>query len=525
MFFADRFRTPLSITFAFVATHNHFVLDRGGKVFNRTAPVIKLPPETGEDAHLGLLGLLNASVACFWMKQVFQDKGGWRHWWRHARTMGVARYEHDSTKLLQFPIPTPADPTLIAFARHLDTIAAARVADTVALAIDTAAAQDHTALTAALAARRDRDLSRFRQMVALQEELDWYAYGLYGIAADLPRIPPADVAELVPGNRSFEIILARHNLDIRETLARGEDPGEQPTAWFARHGWEPVTEVANIPDLRYRAIVERRLDLIAQNPSLALLEQPTYKRRWFKPDHAAQEAAALDGWLADRLEDWAREQPAPWPMQRAAAALETDAAVQAVAQELAGRRDYELEAILRRLVVEAAVPNCKTDRYSAAGLEKRAAWEHTWALQHAQDRGEDVTVPVPPRYGSTDFAKPSIWRLRGKLDVPKERFIAFTEMPGATGDRALYGWAGWNPRQRARILLALDDQAEAAGAPLPGRYGLLWGVWFLLPWVAWEAEAAAAEFRGIVQDLVGRAGVTEAMLGEWAAGRKGGRRG
>ena len=60
----DKLRTPLSITFAFVATHNHFVLDRGGKVFNRTAPVIKLPPDADEDAHLGLLGLLNASVAC-----------------------------------------------------------------------------------------------------------------------------------------------------------------------------------------------------------------------------------------------------------------------------------------------------------------------------------------------------------------------------------------------------------------------------------------------------------------------------
>ena len=42
MFFRDRFRTPLSIAFAFVATHNHFVLDRGGKVFKQSAPVIKL---------------------------------------------------------------------------------------------------------------------------------------------------------------------------------------------------------------------------------------------------------------------------------------------------------------------------------------------------------------------------------------------------------------------------------------------------------------------------------------------------
>ena len=64
-----------SITFAFVATHNHFVLDRGGKVFNRTAPVIKLPEGATEEAHLALLGLLNSSTACFWMKQVFHNKG------------------------------------------------------------------------------------------------------------------------------------------------------------------------------------------------------------------------------------------------------------------------------------------------------------------------------------------------------------------------------------------------------------------------------------------------------------------
>ena len=74
-FYRERFRTPLSIAFAFVATHNHFVLDRGGKVFKQTAPVIKLPADATEEDHLALLGLLNSSTACFWMKQVFHDKG------------------------------------------------------------------------------------------------------------------------------------------------------------------------------------------------------------------------------------------------------------------------------------------------------------------------------------------------------------------------------------------------------------------------------------------------------------------
>src|SRR5262249_11479970 len=70
-----KLRTPLSIAFAEVATHNNFILDRGGKVFNRTAPIIKLPSDATEDDHLALLGLLNSSTACFWLKQVCFNKG------------------------------------------------------------------------------------------------------------------------------------------------------------------------------------------------------------------------------------------------------------------------------------------------------------------------------------------------------------------------------------------------------------------------------------------------------------------
>src|SRR5208337_5380614 len=58
--YTDKLRTLFSIVFAFVATHNHFVLDRGGKVFKQSAPIIKLPPEATEDDHLALLGLLNS---------------------------------------------------------------------------------------------------------------------------------------------------------------------------------------------------------------------------------------------------------------------------------------------------------------------------------------------------------------------------------------------------------------------------------------------------------------------------------
>ena len=70
----ERVLGVMSIAFAEVASHNHFVLDRGGKVFKQTAPIIKLPVNASEDDYLALLGLLNSSTVCFYMKQVSHQK-------------------------------------------------------------------------------------------------------------------------------------------------------------------------------------------------------------------------------------------------------------------------------------------------------------------------------------------------------------------------------------------------------------------------------------------------------------------
>lgn len=131
----ERFTSPLSIAFAFVATHNHFVLDRGGKVFNRSAPVIKLPAGASEDDHLALVCLLNSAPACFWMKQVFHNKGSSvdQHGARQ-RTMPFEDFwEHDGTKIKQFPVPwdkegpdNPLRAAVVGLARDIDTLAQAR---------------------------------------------------------------------------------------------------------------------------------------------------------------------------------------------------------------------------------------------------------------------------------------------------------------------------------------------------------------------------------------------------------------
>ncbi|PRC49172.1 SAM-dependent methyltransferase, partial [Mycobacterium sp. ITM-2017-0098] len=101
-----RYSIKLGIPFAEVATHNHFVLDRGGKVFKQTAPVIKLPDGATEDQHLQLLGVLNSSTACFWLKQVAHNKGSTvdSHGARQTQVPWEDFYQFNSTKVGQFPV-------------------------------------------------------------------------------------------------------------------------------------------------------------------------------------------------------------------------------------------------------------------------------------------------------------------------------------------------------------------------------------------------------------------------------------
>ena len=73
-----------------------------------------------------------------------------------------------------------------------------------------------------------------------------------------------------------------------------------------------------------------------------------------------------------------------------------------------------------------SVPFLPILRYKPTGLRKREVWERTWDLQRQEDAGEDVgDIPVPPKYATADFLKTDYWRLRGKLDVPKERWISY----------------------------------------------------------------------------------------------------
>lgn len=104
---APRRASGLTITFPLVSTHNHFVLIRGGKVFNRHAQVAKLRAGCSEDDYLGVLGLLNSSVPCFWLKQVSFNKGDSTDA-QGARTTGdpaFDTYEFGGAAVADIPLP------------------------------------------------------------------------------------------------------------------------------------------------------------------------------------------------------------------------------------------------------------------------------------------------------------------------------------------------------------------------------------------------------------------------------------
>ncbi len=381
-------------------------------------------------------------------------------------------------------------------------------------------------------------------MVALQDELDWWSYRAYGLLDDdlaCASEPPG----IVPGQRAFEIVLARRM-----------ESGDVDTTWFARHGSTPITDVPTHWPADYRALVERRIALIGSHPWIGLLERPEYKRRWNQPGWDKLEQAALRGWLLDRVET-----PAYWPepaLQRVgelAARAERDAGFMAVAALLTGQHAFDLAALVRELLQDDAVPALKVLRYKAPGLRKRADWEHTWAEQRREDaidaavaaehpRREDEDaaqwqarlqplqgarkmadvgrLPAPPKYTSADFLKPAYWRLRGGLDVPKERCFTVPD-PQAPGDW-LYGWAGWNPAQRVRALAgAWIDGEERSGADPAQLLPLLIALDEELPWVLQWHNAIDPEtdvrpgdyFRDWLAQQLNRHHWTRQTLADW----------
>ena len=463
----SKHRTPLSITFAFVATHNHFVLDRGGKVFNRSAPIIKLPPDATEEDHLALLAYLNSSTACFWMKQVCHKKSSASQ--KHHTDPARAAYEFAGTAIEPLPLPARMS-TLGPLAAELASTAAERAAvvtrqNCFQRLSDVGWTSD--AIKRRVARLWDEYDEATHKLVALQEEIDWRVYGLFGLVEGTvdERVESARL-----GARPFEVDHGYH-AGVSERANTSGDVAKQdlPDEWQER--------VANLPSDGVRVIENRE-----------------FKRMWRATerniDQEVFRAELAESWcrheVADHLEAQSRSRPTTLSKAELCAALEAS-----VLDACAGYLAVDRNALAHDLLRAGAVPAFAAATFTIAGLEKHAAWQHTWALQRREDAGEDVgEIPVPPKYAQKDYRSPIYWRLRGKLDVPKERFISY---PGCESDEdgePVYGWAGWNHLERAQALVALYQDRKTREAWGKERLTpMLAGLLELLPWLLqWHDE-------------------------------------
>jgi hypothetical protein len=263
------------------------------------------------------------------------------------------------------------------------------------------------------------------------------------------------------------------------------DPEQRP--FVAPGPWPHLASAQN-------EVLAARHVAVVGSKSISLIENAEMKRRWIGAGRGsfALEARSYSERCADAavahfwscIAEEIRNSGAPMSLAAALGRIvRNNRSAEALAW-LSGGSDPL--AFMLRALTDEAVPFLTSLRFTPSGLEKRAAWERTWDLQRLEDAGKlnGAAIPVPPKYDANDYSGPSFWRLRGKLDVPKERFISY---PGAERDddkSPLIGWAGWDHLQRAQALAALYEARKTEeGWPRERLVPLLAGILELVPWL------------------------------------------
>jgi uncharacterized protein DUF7008/Eco57I restriction-modification methylase len=450
--YSDKLRTPLTIAFAFVATHNHFTLDRGGHVFNRSAPIIKLAEGATDDDHFALLAYLNSSTAAFFFRQAGHNKGAQGVNEGHKSEQWEQFLEYSGALVDSVPLP-PQLEELCTLGRRGDTLA--RELLTLRPQTVERSYEDDSELNDAVvrAERRARDL--LCELVAVQEKIDWATYRLFGLIAREPRLPDS----IAPGCRPFEYELRRTS------------PG---SIWFERNGYPLPSAPEGI---------EPALVLIAGSREIALMEQPEYKHRWTMPRYTEEIAVTKHQRWLSVIE--ARMRTAATVTQRREAA-----------EFLRGTPLDEMT--VNSLLESQCIPFLAVMRFSSTGLERHEQWLTCWDAQRREDSGQPMQLAAPRRYQSVDYSSVLCWQLRGKLDVPRERFISYPGCESDNDGEPVYGWAGWDHLQRAKALASLYlDRKDREGWTADRLTPMLAGLLELIPWVKQWHNEPSDEFGGL----------------------------
>jgi hypothetical protein len=499
---------PWSLVFPWVSTHNHFAVLKEQAAPLNSAPVIRLPDTASDSDVFQLTALLNSSLACFWLKHYSNSKGQPRAEQTGSGEPWTRFYEFTGSRLADFPLPPDrwSGDRWSTHAEAMDQLAG----DLTRIAPRTLLAADSAISPLELDAARLKWKQAYRRLVGLQEELDWEIYGRYGLLEGDSELTVSrdEVPELSPGERAFEIVLARYL-----------DSGKAETTWFDRHEITPISTLPHHWSNKYRQIVGNRIAAIRNMEHVGAVERPEFKRRWTIEPWSVQEAKAIREWLLDqceRRELWYEQRqgalrPRPLTARRLAEFIRKAGNAMALA-----RRHWpesEFEAVLADIIEDELVPYTSPLRYRTNGMAKHGTWIETWNLQRLEDEtGVRPDIPAPPKYVPADYLKASYWRLRRKFDVPNERFISYAD-PSGEGE-LLIGWAGWDPAERAAVLMDLiNDKASADYDTSDVVVPLMVGLRELIFWL--ERESDAREARAYLVRMKEILDVSDSDLANW----------
>jgi hypothetical protein len=564
-FIRERVRSAYLLPFAEVASHNHFVLNRSDRVFKQTAPVVKLPAATEND-YLALLGLLNSSTACFYLKQICHQKQLTGGDGVRVESRAKVPYAFAGTSVGRLPVPEAwkqgaLRDRLIGVTREIDTLCQSLAQLTPSQAIDTAMAKKTDIDKVWNGFQEERRQIRSR-MIVLQEEIDFTVYAMFGLTEEQLLCDPVSLppVSLDAGCRPFDILRGKNEDGFPV-------PADLPSDWPA-----PL-----------RTLWQKRMQAIQQSSELRLIEDSHYKRRWigrqglFNQTKRSDELpAACEAWLLDRLESYfdldgrmndkgtptAQVEVSLISIAKLADLAGRDPAFQTVAELYRGRPDFDVVRLVAELVEAESVPLLPVLRYKPGGLDKRRAWERTWELQRQEDAidrratkpglavnedgwsptTDDGTsplnkaqadvlkkeqigpIPPPPKYKPADFQSSTYWRHRGSLDMPKERWVIFPRCEGADG-LPLIAWAGYDHLQLAKAIAAhyVHVQEQEGGRDDPRLLPLLACLIELLPWLKqWHNDidpefnmGMGDYFEGFVQDEARQMGRTIEEVRAW----------
>ncbi|HME01299.1 MAG TPA: hypothetical protein VKM93_28800 [Terriglobia bacterium] len=318
------------------------------------------------------------------------------------------------------------------------------------------------------------------EMIALQEEMDWLVYAAYGLLPEkrpaVARLECGDSSPLSRGATGRGVTQPADESAARKSgseLPHSIEPLDQAQRPF--RVWQQVEgnyakALALIPaswPAERRALWQARLAAIRDNEHIRRIEQPVYKRRWDEQwkvgnqwrsgpvAYAAEFVDAFEWWLSEKAECWLehKKNGGPVELDDWAAALWEDPRVQAawpVAAENYALLEYEKAKAKAEEDGEPipAPPAGRAPRLvaatrfvgaSGAGPGPNAVRPYTATFKRIIDdetvpEGIPFAVPYDELENRNIKISPKVKSIRGKLNVPRERF----HLRG----RTTYLWAG-----------------------------------------------------------------------------------